>query len=165
LRFEGRRCQPPPRRFQPHTFSATNSASHRCHPSPFPASTYCCHHRERERERDRENQGACHRRECWKCSSWLEQACIFRWVTSVSSKVNLHHAINFRVNLHHALNFRFISQLASRNYFCGVNLFTLRSKFRPKETRVLHRAAMLQDNYLCTGCGTQSIGRRGVWLG
>ena len=43
-----------------------------------------------------------------------------RWGTTLSPKVNLHHAINFRA-------------------LCGAKLVTLQSKFRPKETRVVHR--------------------------
>ena len=44
-----------------------------------------------------------------------------RWSTTLSSKVNLPHAINFRA-------------------LCGANLVTSRSKFRPNETCELHRA-------------------------
>ena len=43
-----------------------------------------------------------------------------RWSSTISSKVDLPHAINFRA-------------------LCGVNLITLRSKFRANETPELHR--------------------------
>ena len=43
-----------------------------------------------------------------------------RWSTRVSSKVNLHHAFDFRA-------------------LCGANLVTLRSRYHPNETLVLHR--------------------------
>jgi hypothetical protein len=43
-----------------------------------------------------------------------------RWRTTLSSKVDLYHAINFRA-------------------LCGANLFTSREKFPPPDTLVLHR--------------------------
>jgi len=44
-----------------------------------------------------------------------------RWTTTLSSQVNLPHAINFRAS-------------------CGANLVTSSSQFRANETLVLHRA-------------------------
>ena len=54
-----------------------------------------------------------------------------RWSTTLSSKVNLPHAIHFRA-------------------LCVANLVTFRSKFRPTETHVLHRAGRLSETkFLC----------------
>ena len=55
-----------------------------------------------------------------------------RWSTTLSSEVDLHNAIDFRAA-------------------CGANLVTLRSKIRPNETRVLHRAARQRPAQQATG--------------